>query len=250
MNKKVFFKMWDLVWVFLSVAALVILGQLFLGNIEYFAQMDDESFGGAGFLVVYLIQTLIFAIPLLAMMKIRGIVIRDFGFKRVGWKNILKIAGLGYLAYISIMMVVMQITISYNIELPGFGQQESHMDFLGDQKVWAIVVIAIIAIIAPLIEEVFFRGFVFQTMLKAWPKWLAFIASAAVFAGIHLEFQVFMPLFLLGLVLNWMFYKSGSLYPGIFFHIVNNSIAIGLEYYIYLHPEVLDMYGAMIHFAQ
>ncbi|PIP65832.1 CPBP family intramembrane metalloprotease, partial [Candidatus Peregrinibacteria bacterium CG22_combo_CG10-13_8_21_14_all_44_10] len=48
----------------------------------------------------------------------------------------------------------------------------------------------------------------------------AFIASAAVFAGIHLEFQVFMPLFLLGLVLNWMFYKSGSLYPGIFFHIV------------------------------
>ncbi len=245
MNKKSFFKIVDIIGVLIGVIVLTLLTQIIVSNIPYFADTSDEEIGGMAFALIYLIQTAIFLLPLFVVMKIRGVRIKEFGFVKIGWKQILKIAGLGYLAYISIMLVIVQIMLSYNVEIPGFGQQESHMSFLGEGA-GVIVVIMIITLVAPILEEIFFRGFVFQTMAGKWPKWLAFVISAAIFASIHLEFQVFMPLFLLGLILNWMFFKSKSLYPGIFFHIVNNSIAISLEYYIFLHPEVLEMYEATI----
>ncbi len=236
---KDFFKIKDVIQVFVTILLLTMFGQMVFERIPYFAQMEEV--GGVNFVIIYLIQTLIIMVPLLLVMEGKNIRIGDLGFVKASLKKIIGLAFLGYVAYFAVMIVITQIMWAYQVELPGLGEQESHIEFIGSESIAAIVVIVIITFLAPIIEEVFFRGFVFKTMLKEWPKWLAFVISAAIFAGLHFEFHIFVPLFILGLILNWMFFKSKSLYPGIAFHIINNSIALGLEYYIYLHPEVLEM---------
>lgn len=240
------FTIWDVVKVFVAILLLTIFGEMIFMQIPYFAEMGPV--GGVDFIIVYLVQSIIILLPLLLVVKEKNIKIRELGFKKVGIKKILGLAALGYFAYFSIMLVILQITSSLNLEIPGFGQQESHMEFIGGNNVAATIVILVITFLAPVIEEVFFRGFVFKAMIGKCPKWIAFVISAAIFAAFHFEFQVFMPLFLLGLILNWMFFKSKSLYPGIAFHIINNVIALSLEYYVYANPEVLEMVQGFIRF--
>lgn len=225
-TKNKFFKIKDIAGVFAGAFGLILIAQAFL---------PEEM----GFVSLYLVQILIFALPLLILMFLRKI--KNFGFKKIKFKKVLKFAALGYLYYFIIVLVLAQISMSWGIEIPGFQQQESHIPLIGEEAMGAVIAITIITFFAPILEEIFFRGFIFRTMLKRWPLKLAFVASAVIFAVIHLEFQSIIPLFLLGLILNWMFYRTKSLYPGIFFHIINNVIALSLEYYVYLNPEVLEM---------
>ncbi|EKD48005.1 MAG: Transmembrane CAAX amino protease family protein [uncultured bacterium] len=236
------FKIKDILRVFSGALVLLVAVQFFLKKIPYFANMEEGDVSGFNFLLLYVIQILIFLIPLLLVVWLRGNISReDFGFKKIKFKDILKFAAIGYASYFIIAMAIAQIGYSWGIEIPGFQQQESHIPLTGERAGSAITVITIITFLGPIMEEVFFRGFLFNTMLKHWPVKLSFLLSALIFAAIHLEFRSMIPLFLIGLVLNWMFYRTKSLYPGIFFHIINNAIALGLEYYIYLHPEVIGM---------
>jgi len=91
---------------------------------------------------------------------------------------------------------------------------------------FGIIIASIVAlVIAPLTEELFFRGFMLQTISrKISPVW-GVILTTMIFAGIHFEFQSIMPLLILSLVLNILFIKTKSIWPGIIFHILNNTIA-------------------------
>jgi len=88
-------------------------------------------------------------------------------------------------------------------------------------------------IIAPLIEEVVFRG-VFQTSLlrlfngKHWP---ALLIAAAVFSVIHwsvVPWQGLVPLFVLGLVFGYLYERTGSLLTPILAHAIFNSCNIAI----------------------
>lgn len=222
---------------------LTILVQLGFDYIPYFANMTEEDLNGMTFVILYLMQIAIFLVPLLIIIKRnQWFRFRDFGFEKVKITTCLKYAFLGYVFYFIVMAIVTHLEMSFGVEeLPGFQRQESHIPVIGDQQTSAIMVVTIITFIAPILEEIFFRGFVFKTMLKKWAPWLAFIMSSLIFAAIHFEFQSIIPLFILGLIMNWIFYRTKSLYPGIFFHIINNIIALSIEYYIYLNPEILEM---------
>ncbi|MBU1018506.1 MAG: type II CAAX endopeptidase family protein [Patescibacteria group bacterium] len=238
-TKNGFFKIKDVVGVFVGVFLLMIGVEFLMSKIPFFTQMIEDDLSGLGFIMLYLIQTMIFLIPLLLLMVFRkAFSLKDLGFKKIKFRQILKYAALGYLYYFIIVLVIAQISFSYNIEIPGFRQQESHIPLIGESGLGAAIVVLIITLLGPIFEEIFFRGFLFKTMLGRWPTWIAFIVSALIFAAIHLEFQSIIPIFLLGLIMNWMFFRTKSLYPGIFFHIINNAIALGLEYFIYLNPAL------------
>lgn len=81
-----------------------------------------------------------------------------------------------------------------------------------------------IAIAVPILEELLFRGAIEGHLLrKGWsPKW-AIIISALIFGLIHGNPAQIPFAFLIGLLFGWLYYRTGSLIPGIAGHIINNS---------------------------
>ena len=85
-------------------------------------------------------------------------------------------------------------------------------------------VIAVVA--APLFEEIFFRGFVYQGLRHSWGWWPAALGSAAIFSVAHLQITVFVPIFALGVGLAWVYERTGSLWTSIAMHAVFNGLAV------------------------
>ena len=82
------------------------------------------------------------------------------------------------------------------------------------------------AILAPVAEEIFFRGFLYGGLRRRIGVIGAMIASTVFFTALHFSIDVFIPLFFLGLFLAWLYEKTGSLYPGIILHASNNALAL------------------------
>jgi uncharacterized protein len=85
-------------------------------------------------------------------------------------------------------------------------------------------------VIAPICEETLFRGYVFAALSK-WRGWLPAAAITGVlFGGVHAGSAPaadLVPLAVLGFALCWLYRRTGSLYPCIVTHSLNNSLAFG-----------------------
>lgn len=85
-----------------------------------------------------------------------------------------------------------------------------------------------LAILAPLAEEVVFRGAILRKLLQIFSHqmhWVAIVISAVIFGAAHLNMAQGVNAFVLGLLLGWMYYRTGSIFPGIVLHWANNTIA-------------------------
>jgi len=86
------------------------------------------------------------------------------------------------------------------------------------------------SVLAPLAEELFFRGYVFRSFLDRHGPWWAYLFSAALFAVVHANLAAAVPIFLLGFILADIFRRSGSIVPGAIAHGINNAISFALLY--------------------
>ena len=132
----------------------------------------------------------------------------------------------------------------------------------------------VIALLAPITEEVVFRGAVLGRLLGVRPtstpqllnsstpqlpnsptpqllnsstpsqKLLAIVVSALLFALAHLNPAQMPHAFLIGLLLGWLFMRTGSILPGIIFHRANNTAAYFM-YHLYPDPDATlsDIFG-------
>lgn len=125
-------------------------------------------------------------------------------------------------------------------ELPNIVEEEFDM-ILRDR--WGYFAIGLLA---PVCEELVFRGAVLRALLRWTPRhWLAIAISALLFALIHAN-PIQMPhAFLVGLLLGWLYYRTDSIVPGIVYHWVNNSIAY-VVYNFYPDPQMklIDLFGS------
>ena len=78
--------------------------------------------------------------------------------------------------------------------------------------------------VAPFCEEVFFRGFVFPGLCRSMPVGWAIILSALLFGVAHADPGSFAVLFIIGLVLAFLRWRTNSLWPGIVLHDLNNGL--------------------------
>lgn len=85
-----------------------------------------------------------------------------------------------------------------------------------------------VAIAGPILEELLFRGAVEKLLLQRYTPAKAILFSALIFGVFHLNPVQIVPAFLIGLMLGWMYYKTGSLIPCIVAHILNNSLSVYL----------------------
>ena len=83
-----------------------------------------------------------------------------------------------------------------------------------------------IAIMAPLVEELLFRGAIQGYMLRKGMKPLhAILIASAIFGIVHMN-PIQVPFaFAIGMIFGWLYYRTGSIVPGIIGHFINNSIA-------------------------
>lgn len=88
------------------------------------------------------------------------------------------------------------------------------------------VAVLAIVILAPIAEELFFRGVIFNALLRERGTRWAYIGSAALFAVIHLSIVALLPIFLLGLALAWVYHRTGNLLAPIVMHAVVNGISV------------------------
>ena len=89
-----------------------------------------------------------------------------------------------------------------------------------------------VGILAPLAEEIVFRGAILRTlqgMMSRKNHWVAIMISAALFGAVHGNAAQFVNALQMGLLLGWMYYRTKSLVPGILMHWVNNTMAYVLS---------------------
>jgi len=92
-----------------------------------------------------------------------------------------------------------------------------------------IINIVGIGLIGPFTEEVFFRGFLLAALVTSLGLWRGAIVSSALFAFIHLDIAVMIPIFITGLVLAWMYLKTGSIWPPLIAHSTQNLIVLSVR---------------------
>lgn len=83
-------------------------------------------------------------------------------------------------------------------------------------------------LVTPFAEEVFFRGFLFRWMSGNRPVWLAAIISSVMFGVAHILPPQAISAALMALLLCWLYWRTGSVWPAVAAHITNNALGIGL----------------------
>lgn len=91
-------------------------------------------------------------------------------------------------------------------------------------------------IVAPIAEEIIFRGYLLGKLRKYAPTWVAVILTAGLFAVAHGQFNVGLDTFALGVVLCLLRIYSGSLWASILLHMLKNGIAF---YFLFVNPSFL-----------
>jgi hypothetical protein len=83
-------------------------------------------------------------------------------------------------------------------------------------------------IAAPFMEEFVYRGFLFNALLRYSPVWLAALVSGLLFGISHGSVSAFVPLAASGVVLAYVYQRSGSLTASMISHALFNLINVGL----------------------
>jgi hypothetical protein len=137
------------------------------------------------------------------------------------------LAGLGWgaLAWLGSTLVI--IGVGWLLELIGRPPEASAAE-LAIARVDPWLVVLAVVVLAPVAEEIFFRGVVFNAWLREGGRRYAYIGSAALFAVIHVSLISLLPIFLLGLALAWIYERTGSLLAPIAMHATVNGISVAL----------------------
>lgn len=88
------------------------------------------------------------------------------------------------------------------------------------------IAVPVVSVVAPVVEETFFRGFIYGWLRKRLAVPWAAIISGLFFAAVHFEPVIFAPLAVLGIVLALLYEYSRSLLPGVIVHGTFNFIEI------------------------
>ena len=112
----------------------------------------------------------------------------------------------------------------------------------------------LIALIPAIGEELFFRGVIQKKLgniLKS--PHVSVIITSIIFSAIHMQFFGFLPRFVLGLMLGYLFFFSKNLWTSILAHFINNAMGVLLMYSAFsenLNPDITNLENTEISFSQ
>ncbi|WP_295133580.1 type II CAAX endopeptidase family protein [uncultured Reyranella sp.] len=102
----------------------------------------------------------------------------------------------------------------------------------GIQGVQALQTLAVLGLLAPITEELVFRGLLYGWLAGRWSNLVAFVLSSLAFAAAHTEPLHILLVLPLGFWFGWLRWRTGSLIPTIVAHIINNTIAVAAAVFL------------------
>lgn len=121
-------------------------------------------------------------------------------------------------------MLVFSSLIAANIFVQWFELEDNlagQFDGLTHNVAGAITV----SLLAPLLEEVLFRGAIQGYLMRRCKPWVAILCAASIFGVVHLNPVQTVYAVIIGVVFGWIYYRTGSLLSVIVGHVLNNSMA-------------------------
>ena len=129
------------------------------------------------------------------------------------------------------LILLATLGIQYSLTLPistlipmSDSMREAFSMALGNPR--NIFSIATLVILAPIFEELIFRGIILNGLLKRYSPVLSIVVSSLLFAAVHLNPWQFVSAFILGLFIGWVYLRTKSISLAIIIHAFNNLAAI------------------------
>jgi membrane protease YdiL (CAAX protease family) len=163
---------------------------------------------------------LAYLLPVILIFAWRGIHWRYLRFEKFDWNTLSIGCGLLVASY---LIIILHNALLFLLGVDTQGEMITRMFAELDSPLWFFIVGAVFA---PLVEEIFFRGFLFQGFRARYGWVTGILLSAAIFAVAHLDPVVLIPTFILGCLLAYVFHRSNSIWPGVILHFLVNSFGL------------------------
>lgn len=180
-----------------------------------------------------LIALLIYLPKLFARKKSKTSQVQELAFSNqeakltgwLEWKD-LALGVAGFVMYFFVFLVVSRWLIS-NVPQIDFNQKQelgidSSLLYNPQRK---ILVFALLVVVAPILEEVFFRGYLFGKLRQKATLWLSILITSLLFAVLHGQVNVGIDTFVLSIFACLVVEAKGSLYPAVILHMLKNGLA-------------------------
>jgi membrane protease YdiL (CAAX protease family) len=145
----------------------------------------------------------------------------------LGFRNFKVRSALSWVVGLFVAILVLNVLYQYIISYFHLNLQTNDQVILQQSRTAPLTTYATLLIsvlVAPLCEEIFFRGFVFAGFLRALSVGWATLLSALIFAVAHADPGSFVVLFFIGVALAFLRWHTASLWPSIILHTLNNGI--------------------------
>jgi CAAX amino terminal protease family. len=115
--------------------------------------------------------------------------------------------------------------VAYLLEALGLKEQAGPLEAFLERGDPTVILLAFL-LVAPVAEELFFRGVAYNAWERERGPWVAVVGSAALFAAIHSSLFALVPIFALGVMLALLYRRTGSLAANIALHAGFNTISV------------------------
>ena len=230
-------------------AVIIIAGMLigqFLGPVFYVSRLaselgieDDDRLFSVAYAEPYLnhlvLVTILYAYLLmlpwiLILLYVRRITLREIGLVRTE-RRWFGFALLFFLALYGISAGLMHFLDAEKIE----AIYRTMGGLVSSEPAWAVLSVLLVVVIGPVLQEIAFRSALFHGLSRHMPRLAAAALSVAVFVVIQLQYTLAdgvvasvtsAQVAMLGAALMFLYMKSGSLWPGIALHALNNGVSL------------------------
>ncbi len=144
---------------------------------------------------------------------------------------------------IEFLGTINQSMLSFSSELQNWAHQKElsslkiQTAILANNQGWGFIqVIFLVAIIPGFFEELFFRSILLRWKMQIMNPFLAIALNGFIFSFIHFQFEGFLARWLLGIMLGWIYWRTGKIWVSIGLHIFNNALSVLL--YIFVYQEM------------
>ncbi len=202
------------VWLVVAVTILLVL---------YVGSLLQVKYGLAG---LFGTQLILLLVPLALVLYTKKDVRQTYGFTGTGAAGFLG----GSLLITGLYPINSMLASGLTQLFPGSaGNVETVFSgILGDS---ALVSLLVIALAPAICEEMLFRGLILHALKTRYKIASAIFITAALFGFYHMSLVKFIPTGLLGLALCYVVWRTGSIYPAILMHFLNNAYSVIIIYY-------------------
>lgn len=185
------------------------------------------------------ILTLVIVLGMPWWFKRRRTTKEDLGVARVpSWLDI-SLAPAGFIVYFILSALLVYLA---GLLIPAFDMQEAQnvgFSNLTERYEVALAFFTLV-IVAPLAEELLFRGYLYGKLRRSVPMWVAILMTSIVFAVVHGQWNVAIDVFALSLVMCGLREITGSIWSGVILHTIKNALAF---YLLFINPSLLATIG-------